>query len=177
MLFRSADVALPVPAELTGPDALPPEAAEVATPAAPEAGSGDGGDWAPDGVPGVEPDAAAVEPADAPLVAPVAEATGGQDAGVRRPVVGGRMTPAARQFHNALVVTCWRDNPPANPRPVTVTFVVTYDQYGAMRTFDVRGDVSDQFKRCLGLRGQSFRFQPLPDEATVSWRAVLRPEP
>jgi hypothetical protein len=86
------------------------------------------------------------------------------------------MTPAARQFHNAIVVSCWRDNPPADPRPVGVDFRVTYDQFGTMRTFRVIGDVSDQFKRCVGIRGQSFRFDPLPSEPTVSWRAVLRPD-
>lgn len=98
------------------------------------------------------------------------------DAGARRRPAAGRMTPAARQFHNAIVVGCWRDNPPSDPRPVEVVFRVTYDQYGTMRTFRVEGDVSEHFKRCVGIRGQSFRFDPLPPEATVVWRAVLGAE-
>jgi hypothetical protein len=83
------------------------------------------------------------------------------------------LTPPARHFNNAIVVGCWRDNPPADPRPVEVAFRVTYDQFGTMRTFQVQGDVSDAFKRCVGLRGPSFRFDPLPPEPAVAWRAVL----
>ncbi|NMC72276.1 MAG: hypothetical protein GYA57_19755 [Myxococcales bacterium] len=160
----------------TGPAApAPPVVASVPSgPASTDAGAVDlaGG---PAGAAPPPGEAGAVEPAvsaDAPD-APATPVPVASDAAGRRRPAGGRMTPAARQFHNAIVVGCWRDNPPEDPRPVEVVFRVTYDQYGTMRTFLVQGDVSDQFKRCVGLRGQSFRFDPLPPETTVAWRAVL----
>ncbi|MBN1771535.1 MAG: serine/threonine protein kinase [Deltaproteobacteria bacterium] len=171
---HAADAARSVPAAvLDAAEGTPPSAAEAAVEAGEGGAAPDGTVGADGGVAGDAGDAAALEPSAAAPERDASPASGEPDAGGRRPPVGGRMTRAARQFHNAVVVGCWLDNPPTDPRPVSVAFRVTYDQYGTMRTFTVRGDVSDQFKYCVGTRGRSFRFQPLPDEPVVAWRTML----
>jgi len=84
---------------------------------------------------------------------------------------------AARQFDTGIVQSCWRDNSVPGVTSahleVTLTFQVPGSTIASIR---IEGVDDAQLRRCIVMRGQSFRFEGAPDVNELVVRSELARE-
>jgi len=72
-----------------------------------------------------------------------------------------------------IVVPCWRDNAPPGAAPVTVTVQVGFGGMGNVTMVRVDGTDDANFRRCVVMRGTSYRMSAPPEEPVMTVRARL----
>ena len=77
------------------------------------------------------------------------------------------------RFRATIIAPCWRDNAPAGAAPVNVTVQVGFGAMGNITMVRVDGTDDANFRRCVVMRGTTYRMSAPPDDATMTVRARL----
>jgi tRNA A-37 threonylcarbamoyl transferase component Bud32 len=81
--------------------------------------------------------------------------------------------PDVGRFRSMIVVPCWRDNAPAGAAPVSVSVQVGFGPMGNITMVRVDGSDDANFRRCVVMRGTTYRMSAPPEEPTMTVRARL----
>lgn len=82
-------------------------------------------------------------------------------------------SPDVGRFRATIVAPCWRDNAPVGAAPVTVTVTVGFGAMGNVSMVRVDGTDDANFRRCVVMRGTTYRMTAPPDDNTMTVRARL----
>lgn len=77
------------------------------------------------------------------------------------------------RFRSMIIVPCWRDNAPAGAAPVSVSVQLGFGPMGNITMVRVDGTDDANFRRCVVMRGTTYRMSAPPDDATMTVRARL----
>jgi len=159
-------------------EAVPPSAPPVVVEPAPEAAAPVRSDSAsrstvarPAASPGPAP-AAGMQPSGAPASRGGAPPAAAAQAPVADPDARSS-NPDVGRFRSMIVVPCWRDNAPAGAAPVNVTVQVGFGPMGNITMVRVDGSDDPNFRRCVVMRGTTYRMSAPPEEPTMTVRARL----
>jgi serine/threonine-protein kinase len=79
----------------------------------------------------------------------------------------------AQRFRSTIIVPCWRDNAPADAAPVSLSVVLGFGGTGNIATVRVDGTHDANVRRCIVMRGTTYRMLEPPTSPTLTVRARL----
>ena len=87
-----------------------------------------------------------------------------------------RLAPHEAQFVSAIVQPCWQGNPMAGLPRTRVTFELQLGQFDQVTNLRITGlEQHTTFRRCMVMRGTTFRYSQTPPEIPVRFTTLLGP--
>ncbi|MCA9534893.1 MAG: protein kinase [Myxococcales bacterium] len=79
----------------------------------------------------------------------------------------------AQRFRAMIIAPCWRDNAPPDAAPVNLSVILSFGAMGNISSLRIDGTSDANVRRCIVMRGTSYRLSERPTEPTLTVRARL----